>query len=286
VFQWAAEAEGGDAEDSDRLFRDEPELAALYAASVRGVQATGRDAGRRSAGRGDRVDPEEIEPRFQPRCATVEGFSIHANVGVPAHDRLRRERLFRYAARPALALERLEQLSDGRLLYRFKTAWRDGTDRIVFTPDELLARLAALIPAPRTNLTRYSGVFAPTAKWRRSIVPGYGTEPPPYGASTADTDDGLGGLVLAAPPSLPEPDAAAVSGAPATRPRRNYSWADLMRRVFARDVLSCEKCGGPMRILSAKHPPETTRKILDCLGLPCRAPPIARAAAIDDGFPA
>ena len=59
-----------------------------------------------------------------------------------------------------------------------------------------------------------------------------------------------------------------------------------MNRAFAKDVLLCEKCGAPIRILSAIHPPEATRKILDCLGLLGRAPPIARAAAIDDGYPA
>jgi len=32
-----------------------------------------------------------------------------------------------------------------------------------------------------------------------------------------------------------------------------------------------------MRILAAINPPETIRKILDCLGLPSRPPPIAHA---------
>ena len=30
-----------------------------------------------------------------------------------------------------------------------------------------------------------------------------------------------------------------------------------------------------MRILSTIHPPEATQKILECLGLPARAPPVA-----------
>ncbi len=34
-----------------------------------------------------------------------------------------------------------------------------------------------------------------------------------------------------------------------------------------------------MRILSAIHPPKTTRAILDCLRLPTRPPPQAPAAA-------
>ena len=34
-----------------------------------------------------------------------------------------------------------------------------------------------------------------------------------------------------------------------------------------------------MKILAAIHPPDTTGKILECLGLPCRAPPLAPAVS-------
>jgi hypothetical protein len=61
--------------------------------------------------------------------------------------------------------------------------------------------------------------------------------------------------------------------APKPRPR-NYSWAELMRRVFEVDVLECPECGGVMRILAAIHPPEATRAILDCLALASRPPPV------------
>ena len=54
-----------------------------------------------------------------------------------------------------------------------------------------------------------------------------------------------------------------------------------MKRVFATDVLACDRCGGRMRIIAAIHPPEAIRKILDCLGLPSRAPPIAPATPED-----
>jgi len=50
-----------------------------------------------------------------------------------------------------------------------------------------------------------------------------------------------------------------------------------MERVFDLDVLECGRCGGHMRILSAILSPETARKILDCLGLPSRAPPVKPA---------
>jgi hypothetical protein len=42
-----------------------------------------------------------------------------------------------------------------------------------------------------------------------------------------------------------------------------------------------------MRIIAAIHSAEVIRKILDCLGLPSRAPPIARALpdrAIDEFY--
>jgi len=61
-----------------------------------------------------------------------------------------------------------------------------------------------------------------------------------------------------------------------------YLWAELMRRVFAIDVLECPACGDRMRIICVIHPPEAIRKILDCLGLPSRLPPIAFAALEGD----
>ena len=60
-------------------------------------------------------------------------------------------------------LKRLKLLSDGRLLYRLKKQWRDGTSHIIFQPHELMERLVALVPAPRFNMIRYSGVFAPAS---------------------------------------------------------------------------------------------------------------------------
>ena len=61
----------------------------------------------------------------------------------------------------------------------------------------------------------------------------------------------------------------------------------MMHRVFAVDVLECPHCHGRLRIIAALHSPEAMRKILECLGLPSRAPPIAPVApaeGIDRGF--
>ncbi|MFQ5472505.1 MAG: transposase [Dehalococcoidia bacterium] len=44
------------------------------------------------------------------------------------------ERLCRYAARPPLALERLSLTEDGRVLYKLKRRWSDGSTHLVFDP--------------------------------------------------------------------------------------------------------------------------------------------------------
>ena len=54
-----------------------------------------------------------------------------------------------------------------------------------------------------------------------------------------------------------------------------------MKRVFEFDVLKCDACGGRMRILCAINPPAVIKKILDCLGLPLRPPPIYSAVPGD-----
>src|SRR3989441_4041542 len=102
-------------EESDPLVRDETWLAGLYAASVRG--RVGHTATRVTR-HADQIDPESMDAFSSPRCAGVDGFSVHANVSIPAGDRQRLERLAQYCARGPVAIEGLEPLPDGRLLYR------------------------------------------------------------------------------------------------------------------------------------------------------------------------
>ena len=112
-----------------------------------------------------------LAPRKVPRCAFLEGFSLHANTHLHANDREGLERLCRYGARGALALERFEEAEDGRIAYRMKRPMPDGTTHLLFTGMELLRRLTGLVPPPRMNLTRFHGVFAPGAKLRPFLVP-------------------------------------------------------------------------------------------------------------------
>ncbi|MEX1369127.1 MAG: transposase [Nannocystaceae bacterium] len=145
--------------------------------------ATGTRAGRRVKRVGDRVDADDVEALTSPRCARVQGFSLHANVAVPARDRKRMGRLLRYIARPPIATERLHRRSDGRLVYLFRKSWRDGTRGVVYT--ELIEKLVALIPPPQANMVRYHGVLAPGSKLRRHIV---GDRRQPMGAKPSTTN--------------------------------------------------------------------------------------------------
>jgi hypothetical protein len=108
----------------------------------------------------------------------VAGFSLHAGVAAKAHERAKLERLCRYIARSAVSEKRLSLTANGNVRYQLKTPYRDGTTHVaahahpcargisasvhvIFEPLDFIARLAALVPKPRVNLTRFHGVFAP-----------------------------------------------------------------------------------------------------------------------------
>ena len=147
--------------------------------------------------------------------------------------------------------------ADGCVRYSFRTPWRDGTTEVVLEPLDFLARLGALVPKPRVNLTRFHGVFAPNSRLRARIVPAV----PAEHGSSADRDE---------PPA----------GAGALAASR---WARRLRRVFGIDVESCTACGGRLRILACIEDRRTIDAILthlatrsagpEPLALPHRAPP-------------
>jgi hypothetical protein len=54
--------------------------------------------------------------------------------------------------------------STGKVVYTLKTPYRDGTTQVAFEPVDFIPRLAALVPKPHVNLTRYHGVLACAAR--------------------------------------------------------------------------------------------------------------------------
>src|SRR5262249_11421604 len=88
----------------DPLRDTAPELARTMAASVQQRIAFGERAGQqvRRIGAGFGVEGEA--PRLTgPRCASIHGFSLHANTAIPAHRRDQLERLIRYTERGAVS---------------------------------------------------------------------------------------------------------------------------------------------------------------------------------------
>jgi hypothetical protein len=199
--------------------------------------------------------------------AWCEGFSLHAAVVIAEHDRDALERLCRYGARPAFALERLAWTDEGRISYKLKRPWPDGRTHLVMEPVAFLRRLVGIIPPPRRHLVRYSGVFGPASKHRaklRVLVPVAEGVVCRAGASATTTSER--------------------EAAPASRSHR-LPWADLLRRVFADDVLQCP-CGGRRSVIALITEPTLARTLLTALDLPsepvtfapARSPPQAELA--------
>jgi Putative transposase len=124
----------------DPFAAEAPLFASAVAASLQGRVALGPRAGqpvRRLRSAADAIATGR-------RSARLEGFSLHADVAVPARQRDQLERVCRYILRPPLALERLTESTGGQLLYQFRRPWRDGSTALLLEPLELLERLAAL----------------------------------------------------------------------------------------------------------------------------------------------
>jgi hypothetical protein len=95
------------------------------------------------------------EEPFDHGVGKVAGFSLHAGVAARADQRKKLERLCRYISRPAISEQRLSLTRNGNVRYQLKTPYRDGTTHVIFEPLDFIARLAALVPRPRVNLTRF-----------------------------------------------------------------------------------------------------------------------------------
>ena len=227
---WLAK-QGHGLEDEEEPDPDDGQ-AVLQAAAVMGQAATGRRAGRRAR----RLQVLGGRPyRLPPRCASCDGYSVHAGVRIGARNRKGLERLCRYIARPPLAKSRLETRPDGTVLIRLKHPWADGTTAIHLTHLELMERLAALVPPPHKNQVIYHGVLAPRSAWRAEIVP------QPHRKPRSDQ----------------EQDHALVRPDRACRTSRWTLWSTLLRRVFNADGFECPHCDRRMHLRAVVMPPAT-----------------------------
>jgi hypothetical protein len=124
----------------------------------------------------------------------------------------------------------------------------------LFEPLDFIARLAALVPRPRTHLVRYHGLFAPNAKHRHHIVDRQSSPPAPgHGEHASESN-----------PTAP------------------MTWMQRLRRVFDIDLRYCPRCGGPVRVIAAVTEPALITRFLqhldprDGAAGGARAPPALR----------
>jgi hypothetical protein len=182
------------------------------------------------------LPPVDSDEMHSGNVGQVGGFNLHAGVAVRADQRRKLERLCRYITRPAVSEQRLSLTAQGKVRYQLKTPYRDGTTHVIFEPLDFISRLAALVPKPRVNLTRYHGVFAPNSQHRAWVTParrGRGNK-----------------ATVAAPEATPVAGHAAMS------------WAQRLKRVFAIDVETCSVCGGSMKVIACIEDPLVIKTIL------------------------
>ena len=86
---------------------------------------------------------------------------------------------------------------------------------MVFDPLDFMARLAALVPRPRVNLTRYHGVFAPHHRLREQVTL-----------------------------SRRGRRKAATASEPAPARHVSMTWAQRLKRVLKIEIETCEHCAG------------------------------------------
>jgi hypothetical protein len=139
---------------------DEDPINQLLGSSITYRIAVGPQAGRKvfTPQTLPACDPED---QFGDAVGKVSGFSLHAGVAAKADERKKLERLCRYIARSAVSEKRLSLTPNGNVRYQLKTPYRDGTTHVIFGPLDFIAKLAALVPRPRVNLTRFRWCLCP-----------------------------------------------------------------------------------------------------------------------------
>jgi len=166
------------------------------------------------------------------------GFPVAAKVRIEAHERDGLERLLRYCARPAFALDRLREIDPAHLVHERVKPGPGGSVSLMLTPMQLLDRLAAPIPPPRKHRHPTYGALAPNSPLREAVT---ALAQPAEGVVPAPADSTAKAAV--APP-------ADATDEPAQRQAARYVWPLLLARIYEVLPLLCLKCGGEMRIIA------------------------------------
>lgn len=243
----------------DDLFADHDSLNQATARSLEGRIAFGKHAGQYVTRIGPGFGYDEEIPLAKGRlCYSINGFSLHCATNIKTNQRDKLERLIRYIARGPIANKRLEITEDGKhVTLKLKTPYRDGTSHLKFTFSELIEKLVALIPPPRSHLVKWAGCLAPASKTRKDI-----TLKPEVKKGFQFTENDEDNKLT-----------------------KNYSWSKMLARVFKVDVATCDQCGSDMKVMAAIKSRDGIQRYLRHLGLdtdpPAPAPPKANQQSFD-----
>ena len=111
---------------------------------------------------------------------------------------------------------------------------------MLFEPQDFIARLAALTPEPRVNLTRFHGVFTANSKHRIQVTPG-------------KRGKGRGQAKVAASKWLEKTP---------EEWHRAMTWMQRLKTVFGIDIETCERCGAKVKVMASIEAPAVIAHIL------------------------
>lgn len=129
-------------------------------------------------------------------------------------------RMLDYMLAPAIRDKQLTVQRDSVVL-ELKRPRTDGTTHRRYKFDQILDRMAFLVPPRGANLLRFHGVYAPNAKLRGDVVP---DDPAPEEQ----------------PPRIDDENT----------PEDYRAWAELKTHSYPADVMHCPKCGGRMKLIA------------------------------------
>ena len=145
-------------------------------------------------------------------------FSVYGRHLILNEEPARLAHMARYAVRPPVAMDRVHQSDDGRVLLDIPPNHRTGATVLSLDPLEWLRRTTNQIPGKGTHLVRYFGAYANRL---RKLYRGLSGDVPEVRAESA--------------PPLPQSRA---------------SWARLLRKVMEVDPLCCARCGAEMKVIA------------------------------------
>jgi hypothetical protein len=156
-----------------RAKRKRDSLAPMQQASVEHRVATGPQVDRAVARvRAKSEGPTPPSHASAGQAHAEGGLSIFAAPSLPEDERQGLARLTRYLTRPPIDPTALEPGPGGKIRYRLKKPFADGTTHVEFSSQELMEKLVAMVPDGPSQRLAFHGVLAPAAAQRCKIVPG------------------------------------------------------------------------------------------------------------------